>query len=384
MTSLYEHLGLTKEASDDDIKKAFKKSALKYHPDKNKDPNAQEEFKKIADAYGVLSDPQKRQKYDDFGIVDDDTGGGGFSSMNINDIFANIFGGGGMPFGGGMPGGAHSFVFMDGMGRGMPGMHAGMHGVKNADVVPIDVTSHDIKYGNQKKVEYEVLDQCNNCKGTGAADPDSVVNCMTCNGKGIVNHQLGPFFVTQAMCHSCSGNGNIIKNNKLCQSCKGEKLVYVKKQINVTISKGLSNGLKHVVEGKGGYNNKTRSYNDLVLKFTYKLPDNMRIDENGHVDYILDVALPDLLCGFSKTVSLYNEDFQVVSTGYINPKKHFLFKGQGVTQGKKPCGNLTVKINVTYCDDETKMNKYNDVFLKVFKKSAVNIESISDKTLCLS
>lgn len=391
---LYNLLNVSKDASQEEIKKAFKKKAMECHPDKtNGDKSKEELFKKINDAYGVLSNPEKRQMYDQFGIVDGQPGGGGPGGGGIPPDFADILNGmfGGMGMGGpGRGGRAHmgpggfSFVFMGDEGGGMSGdphddaFHPffGMGGgprprpqqPRRADMIEVEIDINDIFYGKTKKVEFELLDQCNKCEGTGAADPSFIVKCMTCNGAGKVHQQMGPFFMQSATCPSCAGQGSTIKNNKHCLTCKGKKTVFHKKAFELKLPKGITNNHEVRMDKKGSFDEQLKGYRDMIFKFKYNIQPPYSLDEDMNVHFELTVPIEDLLSGFERKVQIYNEEFTIVSEHYFNPNRKISLDGLGVQNLKKnKTTDLILHVKVEYGECE-KLIKYNDIIRKVLKK----------------
>jgi molecular chaperone DnaJ len=361
--SLYDIIGVAKDAPDDEIKKAYRKLALKLHPDKN--PGNEAEFNVVTEAYSVLMDPQKRQMYDMNGSVSDMPPVG-----DLNEVLRNVFGGMNpfAEFSDGQMGGGMSFMFGDGM-AGMFKGGAPSQSQKQCDVASLDVTLNEVYNGSTKRIEYEIMDQCHQCKGCGAQDPSDIIKCIKCGGEGITMQQLGPF-ITRQKCPSCFGNGTLIRNNKHCTNCKGEKQLRYKKAIKVEIPKGIPNKFHYKVDGKGSYNHISKCNNDLVLVFNYKMPKHVHgVDELGNICFVLNVKLEDLLCGFSRDIDLYGSPLKAVGKGYFNPIKEQTFPGKGMPIYKKhgKFGDLVMRFNITYPDDE-KVSKYRDVFSKVFKK----------------
>lgn len=367
---LYGILGVDKNASVDEIKKSYKKLALKLHPDRQPDdPKAcEEEFKKVTQAYGILSDPERRRMYDATGSIDNNMPDMG----NINDILKNVFGSGFSPFG---SGGGFSFSFGGNQGGMDP--FAAMFGAsrggeeKQSDVLEIDVSLSDIYHGNTKKIDYEILDHCHACKGQGCLNSDDIIKCLKCRGEGSVIQQLGPF-MTRASCPSCGGQGSVIKPNKHCENCKGDKVTNYKRTIEIKLPKGVPNRHSFKVEGKGNLNRQTKQHNDITLVFVHKVYGNVRgVDDQGNIFIKYDIKLEELLCGFQRKLSLYDKNFTITSTGYFNPTKAIVIEGKGLPIFKKSkMGNIVIQCNIIYTDEVSRFNKYYDVFCKVFKKIA--------------
>ncbi|MBD3766935.1 MAG: molecular chaperone DnaJ [Gammaproteobacteria bacterium] len=227
----YEVLGLSRTASEDEIKRAYKKFAMKYHPDRNPgDASAEEKFKEIKEAYEILSDAQKRSAYDQFGHAGVDGSAGGFGSGQgfgggfggFGDIFSDIFGGGGRGFNGPRPGDDLEY-------RLTLTLEQAVNGAK----IDIQVPRREV---------------CDACHGTGAADGSSVETCPTCGGLGKVRVQQG-FFVVERTCHTCHGKGKIIK--KPCSKCHGEGFVTRNKTLTVSIPAGVDEGDRIRLSGQG-------------------------------------------------------------------------------------------------------------------------------------
>lgn len=231
-TKYYDILEVSPHAGENDLKKAYRKLALKYHPDKN--PAAGDKFKEISQAYEVLSDPQKRDIYDRYGeegLLAD--GSGGMSSMNAEDIFSQFFGTG---------------MFGSGASRGPTGPK------KGKDLVhPLKVSLEDLYKGKVSKLALQKLIMCPKCDGRGGRE-GAVKQCMTCNGTGhkTVTRQMGPMIQRfQTICPECNGEGEQIREKDKCKECKGKKTVNERKLLSVHIDKGMKEGQKIVFNGEG-------------------------------------------------------------------------------------------------------------------------------------
>ncbi len=231
----YEVLGVNRDAGDEEIKKSFKKLAMKYHPDRNPDnPKAEESFKEAKEAYEILSDEQKRAAYDQYGHagVDQSMGGGGFSGFNsgnfsdaFGDIFGDIFGGGG------------------------GGRNQRSNVYRGADLrYNLEISLEDAAKGTETKIRIPVQTNCETCHGSGARPGTSPVTCTTCNGHGQVRMQQG-FFSVQQTCPKCHGSGKMVKEP--CPTCHGGGRVKQNKTLNVKIPAGVDEGDRIRLSGEG-------------------------------------------------------------------------------------------------------------------------------------
>lgn len=230
----YEVLGLNKDASEEDIKKSYRKLAMKYHPDRNPDnPKAEEQFKEAKEAYEMLSDDQKRAAYDQYGHagVEQGAGAGGFGGAGFGDAFGDIFGD---IFGGG------------GGGRGQRN-----NVYRGADLrYNMEISLEDAAKGSETKIRIPVQASCETCKGSGAKPGKSPVTCTTCNGHGQVRMQQG-FFSVQQTCPKCHGAGKIIKEDDKCGTCHGAGRTKINKTLTVKIPAGVDEGDRIRLSGEG-------------------------------------------------------------------------------------------------------------------------------------
>ncbi len=234
----YEVLGVNKDASEEEIKKSYRKLAMKYHPDRNPDnPKAEEQFKEAKEAYEMLSDDQKRAAYDQYGHagVEQGAGAGGFGGAGFGDAFGDIFGD---IFGGGRQGGQRNNVY------------------RGADLrYNMEISLEDAAKGTETKIRIPVQAACETCKGTGAKAGKSPVTCTTCNGHGQVRMQQG-FFSVQQTCPKCHGSGKIIKDEDKCGTCHGAGREKINKTLSVKIPAGVDEGdrIRLTGEGEAGVN----------------------------------------------------------------------------------------------------------------------------------
>ena len=246
----YEVLGVDKKASAADIKKAYRKIAIKYHPDRQGDKSdaankeAEEKFKEAAEAYSVLSDETKRQQYDQFGFNGPNMGdggfGGGFSDFDINDILNSVFGNRG--FSG----------FSDIFGGGGSRSH-GSRIYKGADLrLKVHLTLEEVNTGVTKKFKVRKDVPCPDCKGSGSADGSGSETCSQCNGSGVVYRTQRSMFgmmQTQSECPTCGGEGQIIKNK--CKRCQGTGVIKDNDIVEINIPAGVADGMMLTAQGKG-------------------------------------------------------------------------------------------------------------------------------------
>ena len=273
----YEVLGLQKGATDAEIKKAYRKLAKQYHPDLNPDdPTAAEKFKEVNEANQVLSDPDKRAKYDQFGHagVDPSYGGGGmnfggdFGGVDLGDIFADIFGGG---FGG--------FSNRGGSANAAR---------RGADIaVSLDISFMEACMGVAHDISVNRAEECPECKGSGAEPGTSPTTCPDCNGKGFVTVQQRSMFgmmQSQRPCSKCGGRGKIIE--KPCAKCRGKGNINMKKTVSVKVPAGIDDGMTLNVRGQGNVGSNGGSRGDLKVRISVRRdPVFTREDFNIRIDF---------------------------------------------------------------------------------------------------
>ena len=335
----YEVLGVDKNASADEIKKAYRKKAIQYHPDKNPgDKAAEEKFKEAAEAYEVLSDPQKRQRYDQFGHAGMG-GAGGFSGggMSMEDIFSHfgdIFGGAGFDLGDLFGGGGRS--------RG-PRMRRG------SDMrVKVRLTLEEIATGCEKKIKVRKQVQCKSCNGTGSED-GRTETCPTCKGTGrTVRQQRGIFGMmqVQAECETCHGEGQIIKNK--CPKCNGEGVVRDEEIITINSPAGVAAGMQLTMQGKGNAAPHGGIAGDLlVLIEEEQHKDFIRQDSDLIYNLLLD--MPTAILGGQIQIPTLSGEARITITPGTQPGKVLRMRGKGlprIDQYGRTYGTGDLLINV--------------------------------------
>ncbi|MDD4756600.1 MAG: molecular chaperone DnaJ [Prolixibacteraceae bacterium] len=338
----YEVLGVSKDASADEIKKAYRKQALKYHPDKNPGDKASEEkFKEAAEAYEVLRNPDKKQRYDQFGHagMGGSAGpGGGFGGFSdIEDIFSafgDIFGG---HFGGGF----------GGFG-GSRGPSARRHVTLGSDLrVRVKLNLREIANGVEKKLKVKKYVKCTECGGTGAKDSSSYTTCSTCRGSGrvtrVTNTLLGQMQTT-SVCPTCQGDGKIITEK--CHHCAGEGVVRDEEIITVNIPAGVAEGMQMNITGKGNAARRGGISGDLLVVITEEdHPDLVR--DGNNLIYNLFLSFPEITLGTTAEIPTIESKVKVKIEPGTQPEKILRLRGKGLPDvngyGK---GDLLVRVHI--------------------------------------
>jgi len=365
----YEVLGVSKNATDEEIKRAFRVLAKKYHPDVNKEEGAAEKFKEIGEAYSVLSDKQKRAQYDQFGhaAFDDAAGGTGFdfSGIDLEDILSNLFGGD--SFGGGFgnfSGGFSSFT------SGFGGRRRNRATRGEDMLMRIRLTFDEAIKGCKKDIKVNVTEICDECKGKGGFNETT---CSTCNGVGVIRDEQRTLFgimQTQKTCPDCKGEGKTYK--EICKECHGNGQVNAAKTLTVTVPAGVDNGHRLRLSGKGGAGTNGGPNGDIYLEF---LVEDHKYFERHDDDIYLEVpiTITDAILGCKKEIPTLNGNgFIEIKPGTQNYTKLKL-KGKGVKNvNSNKVGDMYIVVNVII---PTKLDRKQKELLTELSKTDLENES---------
>lgn len=357
----YEVLGVNKNATNDEIKKAFRKAAKQYHPDLNKDdPNAAEKFKECNEAYSVLSDADKRRKYDQFGFAGVDPsyaagqgggyGGGGFGfdgDIDLGDIFSSFFGGG--------------------FGGGSRNPNAPQRG---RDIqTTITISFEEAAKGCKKSVEVSKVEDCSQCHGTGAAEGTSPKSCSQCGGSGYITVQQGSGFFqvnTTRPCPSCNGTGKIIE--KPCSKCGGRGKVRKKSKIDITIPAGIDNGQVVTARGLGDAGLNGGPAGDLRVGVSVSAHKDF-VRDGYDIHYEKHISIVEACLGVKVRIPTLDGDVEYHVPAGTQPNEVFRLKGKGIQRLNSIAkGDLFVHIVVDIPRELTTEQKN---LLKQFDKSYV-------------
>ncbi len=367
----YEVLGLTKNATTEDIKNAYRKLALQYHPDRNKSPGAEEKFKEISEAYAVLSDAEKRKRYDTYGHVgaeevfrgseanfDEifrDMGFGGF-----RDIFEQIFErGGGFGFGG-----------FDPFGFGRAQRRRGRDLLYD-----MELSLRDVLKGRKEDIEVPRLERCSTCAGTGAAPGTQPRKCSVCNGQGqtrrVYNQGRFSTFVSVEPCRTCRGQGQII--DRPCDNCGGSGSVRTKKKIRLEIPPGVEDGMTLQLSGEGEPPEQGHGQGqpgDLLVRIHVAPDPQFERLQDGNLLHNLGLKFTDLVLGTEVKVPAVEGTEKLKIPQGTQPNTVMKIKGKGLPRyGSSGRGDLLVRVNVKV---PTKLNDRQKWLLKELDRELDN------------
>ena len=334
----YEVLGVSKGASAEEIKKAYRKLAVKYHPDKNPgDKEAEEKFKEAAEAYSILSDPDKKARYDQFGHAGVEGAGPDFSGGfgNLDDILKEFFGGGFGGFGG-----------FSGFGGGQRQQQRVYRG---RDIrVRVKLTLEEIAKGVEKEITIEKSVPCHDCGGRGAKNASDVKTCPACNGTGQVQRVVNTFLgqtVSYSTCQQCGGEGKIISNP--CRTCNGTGLVRKRETIKVKIPAGVEAGMQLTIHGEGHAAKNNGINGDLLVVIEEQEHPNLK-REGNNLFYTKVISVPDAILGAEVEIPGIDGTYKIKVDPGTQSGTVVKLKGRGLptVNGYGGTGDLYVKLAV--------------------------------------
>ena len=365
----YEVLGLSKGASEDEIKRAYRKLAKQYHPDVNKAPDAEAKFKEINEAYSVLSDSEKRATYDQFGFAGMDganfggSGFGGFGGMNMDDL-GDIF----SSFMGGMGGGFSGFNFGGGSSR----RNGPMKGENR--YMSMDIEFLEAVHGVEKTVNISVDKKCEHCDGTGAESKSDIETCSKCNGSGVTMRQSRtPFGVIQqqGVCPDCNGTGKHIK--KICPHCGGTGYNNVREKVDVNIPAGISSGQQVRIQGYGERGENGGPNGDLYIEIRVR-PHKYFIREDNDIYIKVPITSVEATLGTKIDVPTPYGDVELTIPAGTQPNSRLRLKGYGVKDLRGSSkGDQYVEVEVNIPKKLSKEEK------ELYEKLSAKKESIFEK-----
>ncbi|MBC7411903.1 MAG: molecular chaperone DnaJ [Bacteroidia bacterium] len=327
----YEILGVSRTADDAEIKKAYRKLAIKHHPDKNQgDKAAEEKFKEAAEAYETLSNAEKRQRYNQYGHAGAAGGRGGHGGMDMDDIFSqfsDVFGGGRSGFGGGQQ-------------RQRVNKGTNLR-------IKLKLNLSEIATGIEKKIKVNKFVSCTPCSGMGAANGKGFSTCNTCKGQGqvtrLVNTMLGQMQTTQT-CPSCGGDGKMITDK--CKSCAGEGIVRGEEQISIQVPAGVADGMQLNVSGKGNAAARGGVNGDLIVLIEEEVHQILKRDGNNLI-YEHYISFADAVLGSNIEVPTVDGKASVKLDAGVQSGKILRLRGKGLPEVQSyNKGDLLVNINI--------------------------------------
>jgi len=352
----YKTLGIDKSASKEEIKKAYKKLAMKYHPDRSKEADAEAKFKEINEAKDTLTDDQKRSNYDQYGNSDGPQGFGGFGGgnsggfgggFNMDDIFSQFGFGGDSGFGGGRS----------------------QKQQKDTRIyAQTEISLEDVYFGIEKKITISRDGKCSTCDGLGAENPADISTCGNCGGSGMVletKRTILGMIRTQSPCPKCSGSGQSVKNP--CHNCHGSGCEKENQKVSIKIPKGIENGVTLRVSNKGDFDKETQTYGDLYLKIYVKPSKEYEVNE-ADLYKTININFVQATLGDETEFKHFDKTLNLKIPEGTQPGTTLRLKGKGLPHmNYSSHGNLYIKINV---EIPTKTSKKQKEILLDYAKTA--------------
>lgn len=335
----YDILGVSRSATQDELKKAYRRLAREYHPDRNPDSNAEEKLKRVNEAYDVLSDSEKRSNYDRYGTADSQ----GINMDGFGDIFSSIFRG----FGG----------FGGGRGRAGPPPGQTLR-------MTIKLSFEEAFFGSEKEIAFRRKIKCEHCGGNGAKPGSSPTKCRTCGGQGQVVRSMGGFMSVAQTCPTCRGQGESIESP--CPSCRGQGLQTERKETTVPIPPGVEDGQGIRIQGGGNFGPRGGPPGDLILMFSVE-PHDSFVRRGLHIYMETDIPFSTAVIGGVVEVPTMWGDSKIKVKKGTDGGTLFRMKGKGVHTEDGRTGDQLVRVSINIPQKLTKdqkefMAKFDDVF----------------------
>ena len=377
---LYAILEISKTANDDEIKRAYKKSALKHHPDRNPDNKeaATAKFQEISNAFKTLGDPEKRQRYDQFGVIDgEDSGNGGCGGMpggfNPFDLFQNMFGGGGMPGMGGMR-----------MQQNQSSHNNGNNNIRGPDKkVTVNLSLADVYKGKSITIDFNKVICCDKCEGSGALNKESIKSCKDCNGQGRIVRmmQMGPMIQqTVQPCGKCAGKGKSVEHGKECVKCKGTKYITIPRHLDCYVKEGSAAGNTITFKGESDWVPECSNNNigDLIVFINSKNEEGVFRREGDNLIMKKSITLLEAL---TNTVFYFKHlDDRVIKITHneiIKPNQKLIVENEGMPHANDMSerGDLIIYFDIIFPNSlEQDRSKYLVKILPIPKKQIWDLQ----------
>lgn len=350
MKNYYEVLGVNKNSNENEIKKAYRKMSLKYHPDRNLEnkKECEEKFKEISKAYQILSDSEKRKNYDLYGDENmQNMGMPNMSEFNPFDLFSNVFG-----------------------GNNFKDRHKEEKIKSPTRQESLNLPLDDLYTGKLLKINFKQVIKCRTCDGIGCVNKNDIVTCELCDGNGVIIkiQQLGPIMQKFSQkCYKCNGKGRGIKLGKECPKCNGSKVENVVSSLQVNIKKGSKNGDKIVFYNKGDWHPEYKEPGDLHLIIKEGKSTNGMVREGGNLLIKEKISLYESLCGLNKVIKhMDGRHILMKFDGVINPYHKMIIKNEGMMTLDGIQGDLIIEFIVLF--PESIENKRIEYLKKILVK----------------